>query len=167
METGFSLGSNLGDRAGALAEARRRLLAEPGARLLAQSPAYETEPVGVLPAYRDLKFLNAVLVVASEHGAEQWLDALSRIEHDMGRRRTGDRFAPRSIDIDLLYCGACCIDSGGLVVPHPRWAERRFVVQPLCDVRPGLVLPGAGRTVRQVLEALPDEEEVALWPGAW
>ncbi len=169
MESGFSLGSNLGDRRAALAAARDALRATPGARLLAQSPIYETTPVGVRPEYRDLAFYNAVVLVESDRDAAAWLQRVETVERALGRVRGPDRFAPRPIDIDLLYCGDACIDSGGLVVPHPRWAERRFVVQPLADVRPDLVLPGAARTVREVLDGLAGDEaaRIAVAADAW
>ena len=167
MEAGFSLGSNLGDRLAHLAAARDQLAALPEARLVAQSPAYETEPVGVTPEHRHLLFLNAVVVLESPRDARAWLAAIRRIEHDLGRRRSANRNAPRPIDIDLLYAGAEAIEDGALVVPHPRWAQRRFVVQPLADVRPDLVLPGRRRTVAAVLRALPAAEAVALYARAW
>ena len=168
VEAGFSLGSNLGDRLGYLRAARDRLAAAPGARLAAQSPVYETEPVGVKPEFRHLKYLNAVVIVVSDLDAAAWLERLDAIERDLGRVRTDDRFAPRTADIDLIYRGDSAIDGGGLVVPHPRWMQRRFVVQPLADVRPGLVLPGAGRSVREVLAALTDApESVGLFAREW
>jgi 2-amino-4-hydroxy-6-hydroxymethyldihydropteridine diphosphokinase len=167
IETGFSLGSNEGDRLARLVEARDRLLDRAGARLAAQSPVYETEPVGVRPEHRDRTFLNAVIVLASHRRAGQWLHVIGDVEKAMGRVRTADRFAPRPIDIDVLFSGADCIESGILIVPHPRWAERRFVVQPLADVRPDLVLPGAGRAVREVLAALPPGEGVELLAREW
>ncbi len=157
MEIGFSLGSNRGDLVAHMKEAKRRILAYPDTDYVGQSPLYETEPVGVAPEYADLKFMNAVLVVNSRCSPAEWLDRLHALEYEMGRRRTEDRNAPRTIDVDILYAGTECIDSGGLVVPHPRWAQRRFVVQPLADVRPDLVLPGAGKTVREVLAGLEGE----------
>lgn len=157
MEVGFSLGSNRGDLVANMREAKRRILDAPDVTFVAQSPLYETEPVGVSPEYADLKFMNAVLVVESKRTAAEWLEVLHRIEDDMGRRRTDDRNAPRPIDVDILYAGEECIDRGDLVVPHPRWAQRRFVVQPLADVRPDLVLPGAGKRVREILAGLQGE----------
>jgi 2-amino-4-hydroxy-6-hydroxymethyldihydropteridine diphosphokinase len=168
METGFSLGSNLGDRLAHLSEARRRILTLPGVRCVAQSPVYETEPVGVKPEYRHLKFLNAVLVVESEQAPAWWLTALRRLEEDMGRNRTEDRYAPRPVDVDILYVGQERIrDPGRLEIPHPRWTIRRFVVQPLADVRPDLVLPGETLTVRERLSRLPDTEKIEKFAEAW
>ena len=157
MEVGFSLGSNHGDLVANMRDAKRRILDSPNVVFVAQSPLYETEPVGVAPEHAHLKFMNAVLVVDSAQSPEALLGRLHQFESDMGRRRVGDRNAPRPIDVDILYAGAEYIDSGGLIVPHPRWAQRRFVVQPLADVRPDLVLPGAGKTVKEILAELEGE----------
>jgi 2-amino-4-hydroxy-6-hydroxymethyldihydropteridine diphosphokinase len=167
MEFGFSLGSNLGDRLQHLAEARDRLVAEADTELAAQSPIYETEPVDVAAEYSDLKFLNAVIVIESTASAQEWLRRLGHIEDDMGRKRTADRNAPRPIDIDILYAGDLCIDGGGLVVPHPRWAEREFVVKPLGDVRPDLVLPGFGRKVADIMETVAGTGGLTVYADTW
>ncbi len=166
MEVGLSLGSNQGDRLAHMKAARDRILSASDVRFVAQSPLYETEPVGVRDEFRDLKFLNAVLVMESARLPERWLANLRELEYDMGRLRGADRNAPRPIDVDILYIDDQCIDSGGLVVPHPRWAERCFVVQPLADVRPDLVLPGMGRSVRQVLGDL-GKQGVVLFARDW
>jgi 2-amino-4-hydroxy-6-hydroxymethyldihydropteridine diphosphokinase len=168
MEVGLSLGSNLGDRLVHLARARQAIARLPGVDLLASSPVYETEPVGVRPRFRHLAFLNAVVVVESALAPQRLLDELHAIEADLGRARAGgDRNAPRPIDIDVLYAGAERIVTPDLTVPHPRWAERRFVVQPLADVRPDRVLPGEARPVRAVLLSLPDEPKVILFKREW
>ena len=167
MEIGFSFGSNQGNRLDHLRVGRRRLLATEDATLLAASPLYETDPVGVEPEYADLSFVNAVLIIESEQVVERWLEWLHEIESDLGRQRTGDRNAPRPIDIDILYAGNQCIDSGGLVVPHPRWTERRFVLQPLADVRPDLVLPNQTRTVAELLATLRSNDGLERLEDAW
>ncbi len=154
IESGFSLGSNLGDRMGQLREAVHRLASTPGAGLRACSPVYETDPVGVKPEHAHLKYLNAVVIIASSLTAADWLRRIAEIEGALGRVRTDDRHAPRTLDIDLIYHGAEMLGGRGVTVPHPRWAEREFVVRPLADVRPDLVLPGAGRTVREILKGL-------------
>ena len=167
-ELGVGFGSNLGDRLALLSEAMRRLVAEPGWRLLTRSPVYETDPVGVKPEHRHLAYLNAVAIFEAADTAKQCLDVLARVEADLGRVRSDDRYAPRTIDLDLLYHGANVVESRALVVPHPRWATRLFVVQPLADVRPDLVLPGSGRRVREVLESLRDSREgVRLFAQTW
>lgn len=167
MEIGLSFGSNLGDRLRHLREARRRIASIPGVRIEAESPVYETEPVDVAPPYREAAFLNAVLIVESEMEPRMLARELHRIEAEMGRVRGPDRNSPRTIDLDMLYAGRMRLISPELTVPHPRWAERRFVVQPLADVRPDLVLPGETRAVRDVLAALPDRSAVVLFARRW
>lgn len=167
-EAGFCLGSNLGDRRAALVAARDALAALPGVRRLAASPIYETEPVGVKPEFRHLAYLNAVVILSAPRDAAGWMADVHRIEADLGRVRTSDRFAPRTVDIDLLYCGTEWTETENLTVPHPRWSERRFVVRPLADVRPDLRLPGCDRTVREVLAGLPaDAGRVRLFAAEW
>jgi 2-amino-4-hydroxy-6-hydroxymethyldihydropteridine diphosphokinase len=159
VEIGFSLGSNLGDRVAHLRAAKRMLLEQPQARFLAQSSLYETEPVGVDPAYRHLTFVNAVLLIGSSWPVEGWMSRVQGIEDALERQRTADRFAPRTIDIDILYAGGTSVGGTGLVVPHPRWAGRRFVLEPLAEVRPDLILPGARGSVRSILDQLPANTE--------
>lgn len=167
MEIGFSLGSNMGDRLARLSEAKQLMLEVTSSNVLAQSRVYETEPVDVLPQYAEMAYLNAVLILDSPVSSRDWLRVVGDIEIKMGRRRTADQNAPRPIDIDILYAGEEYIDTGGLTVPHPRWAERRFVVRPLADVRPNLVLPGSGKNVREILQALPETERVTPLVESW
>ena len=167
LEIGFSLGSNLGDRLENLTAAKECLLSFPEARLIEQSSVYETEPIGVRPEHAHLQFLNVVLIIKSTWPVEPWLAKVGAVEKKLARDRSEDRYAPRTIDIDILYAGDSCIDSGGLVVPHPLWAQRRFVVEPLAEVRPDLILPGAGRTVRETLNALPPGEQCVVFVKNW
>jgi 2-amino-4-hydroxy-6-hydroxymethyldihydropteridine diphosphokinase len=167
MEFGLSLGSNLGDRATNLIEAKRRILSLPGVKGVAQSPLYETEPVGVKPEYKDLQFLNSVLVVESTKPVGEFHQLLAGVERDIGRQRTVDKYAPRTVDIDLIYAGDETIDRAGLKIPHPLWAKRRFVVHPLADVRPDLVLPGSAKPVHEILAALPAGEGVKVFQKEW
>jgi len=167
VEYGLSLGSNLGDRMRHLRAARERVCAQLGTRLLAQSRVYETEPVDVSDAYRDMPFLNAVIVVESAAPPRAMNARLHAIEAELGRERAGDRNAPRPIDIDIVYAGAFRVRDAVLTLPHARWAERRFVVQPLADVRPDRVLPGEARTVREILLALPREPVVVPFAEEW
>lgn len=166
MEIGLSLGSNLGDRLAHLQAAREAVRRLPGVTLVAQAPVYETEPVGVKPEFAHLTFLNTVLILASARPAAELQQDLAEVERRLGRVRGEDRFAPRAIDIDVLFAGDLWLETDRLTLPHPRWARRRFVVQPLADVRPDLVLPGAGRTVRAVLDALPPGEGTAIFAAA-
>ncbi len=157
MEYGLSLGSNLRDRVAQL----------PGVSTVEASAVYETEPVGVRPEYEDQPYLNAVLAVISTAHPNAMSEAVHAIEADLGRVRTEDRFAPRPIDIDILYAGDTMMEDEDLTLPHPRWAERRFVVQPLADIRPRLVFPGDHQTVRDVLRALPAEPAATRFTAEW
>ena len=167
MEYGLSLGSNLGDRLALLKSARDRVSSIPGVLNIVPSSVYETAPVGVHPEYEHLAYLNAVLVVTATTSPTAMSTAIHSIEDAMGRVRTEDRFAPRPIDIDILYAGKICSADQSLTLPHPRWAERRFVVQPLADVRPGLIFPGDQKTVRNVLNSLPSEPAVSRFTETW
>ena len=155
MEIGFSLGTNLGDRLANLRGAADRIQAFPDTTILARSRIYETAPVGVKPQYRDMAYLNAVLIISTGLPVEEVSLRIHAIEADMGRVRTGDRFAPRPIDIDILYAGNDIRNDDDLTLPHPRWADRRFVVQPLADVRPDLTFPGDRLSVARILSSMP------------
>ncbi len=129
------LGANLGDREGAI----RRAATLIEARRL--STIRETEPWGVLEQPR---FLNAVAEVETGVGAPALLERLLEVERELGRVRGPERWGPRAIDLDLLLYGGEAIDEPGLKVPHPRLHERLFVLEPLAELAPGLVVPGRG-----------------------
>ncbi len=167
MEVGLSLGSCLGDRLAYLSQARSGIAALRDVTIIAASPIYETEPVGVKPEYANLPYLNAVLIVETSLDPETLRQELAKIEQAGGRIRTEDKFAPRTLDIDMLYAGAAQIDSATLLLPHPRWAHRLFVVQPLADVRPDLVLPGGEQTVAERLRELPLTPPIRLFAEEW
>jgi len=167
MEVGLGLGSNQGDRIDHLKKAKAALLSVPGIQLLSQSSLYETEPVGVKPEYQHLKFINAVLSVLCEISLADLQQATLKIEEDIGRQRTRDQFAPRPLDIDILYAGSLIIDSPTLKLPHPQCLKRRFVLEPLAEIRPELVLATSNLTVQDLLAGLPSGEEVFKMPDAW
>jgi len=167
LEYGLSLGSNLGDRLAHLQSAREGIAKIPGVERVEQADVYETAPVGVRPEYAALTYLNTVLIVSATTSPNAMSAAIHAIETEMGRIRTEDRFAPRPIDIDILYAGDELSEDDALTLPHPRWAERRFVVQPLADVRPDMRFPGDLRTVSDVLNALPTEPVVTRFTSAW
>ncbi|MBN2164134.1 MAG: 2-amino-4-hydroxy-6-hydroxymethyldihydropteridine diphosphokinase [Pontiellaceae bacterium] len=168
MEIGFSLGSNLYNRKRLLMQAKNLLLSAPRTRFVDQSPIYETTPVDVKPEYQEMTYLNSIIIVESDLPLESWLSYIGKIEHMLGRERNEtDRNAPRPIDIDIIYAGDQIIDSGGLEVPHPRWAERRFVVQPLNDVRPGMILPEARKPVSEILRTLPPDDGLCVYDERW
>lgn len=135
------LGANLGDRAAMLRAALEQLAAEPEIVLVAVSGFRDTEPVGITDQPR---FLNAAAAVETELPARDLLDRLLAFERELGRTRTGPRFGPRTIDLDLLLYGSQEIDEPGLAVPHPRLHERLFALEPLAELDPELVLPRRG-----------------------
>lgn len=145
MTTAYvALGSNLGDREATI----RRAAAAIGARRV--SSIRETEPWG----YADQpRFLNAVAEIETELGPRELLERLLAVERELGRERTGPRYGPRTIDLDLLVHGDAAVAEPGLEVPHPRLAERLFVLEPLAELAPDLEIPGAGR-VQELLRGL-------------
>ena len=150
-----ALGSNLGDRLANLQAAHDLIASLPGTLSLEASPVYETEPVGVSDAHRSLIYLNAVLAVRTTLDVETWSLRLHAIEDALHRVRTGERNAPRPIDVDLITYGDVRMSRPDLTLPHPRAALRRFVLQPLADLRPDIILPGESRTVSALLASLP------------
>ena len=148
MRAYIGLGGNLGDRRSYLDRAVALLEREAGIEVVAVSEVRETEPVG----YADQPpFLNAAAAVETELPPHRLLERLLEVERELGRERTGPRFGPRTIYLDLLLYGDQTLDDPGLVVPHPRLHERRFVLEPLLDLDPELALPD-GRRVRDLLD---------------
>jgi len=153
----LSLGSNLGDRGENLAVALKRL--EEKVKIVKVSSIYETEPVG----YEDQPwFLNLVCAVETGLSPQALLKLAKAIERKLGRRGTV-RFGPRIIDIDILLYDGLTLDSPDLVIPHPRLAERAFVLVPLKEIAPNLVHPSLGLTIEELLERLENPEEVRLY----
>jgi 2-amino-4-hydroxy-6-hydroxymethyldihydropteridine diphosphokinase len=145
-----ALGSNLGNRAGHLRYGASRLTAL--LRDLRVSSYFETAPVGV--PLGQPRFLNAAAVGETRLPPQELLRAMLAIEAERGRLRpyTG---APRTLDLDLILYGDRVIDEPELVVPHPRFRERRFVLEPLAEVAADLVDPSTGKTIEQLLNLLP------------
>ena len=138
----IGLGSNLGEREATLAAAVEELDAAPGVSVLGVSTLIDTEPVGVLDQPR---FLNGALALETELPARELLDLLLAVEARFGRDRSAvPAQGPRTLDLDLLVYGEEEIDEPGLRVPHPRLHERAFVLRPLAEVEPELVVPGKG-----------------------
>jgi 2-amino-4-hydroxy-6-hydroxymethyldihydropteridine diphosphokinase len=105
-------------------------------------------------------YLNAVIEIEYDQPAIALLDSLLKIERALGRPSKRPRNAPRIIDLDLLYVGNLTLNSPEIVIPHPRITQRRFVLQPLADIAPELVLPGQAASIRDLLMRLKTEEEV-------
>jgi 2-amino-4-hydroxy-6-hydroxymethyldihydropteridine diphosphokinase len=135
------LGANLGRREATLRRALDLLAADPRIDVAGVSRFRETDPVGLVDQPR---FVNAAAALDTDLSPRELLDRLLEVERELGRTRAGPRFGPRTIDLDLLLYGNTELDEPGLRVPHPRLHERRFVLEPLVDLDPELVVPGRG-----------------------
>jgi len=156
----LSLGSNLGDRAELLKLCRVQIDAQVG-RILQTSSLYETAPWGNLaqPYY-----LNQVLRIETALEPLSLLAKILAIENELGRERQV-RWEARTIDIDTLYLGSRVVSEPQLTVPHPRLAERRFVLEPLVEISPSFVHPVLGKTNKELLDACQDGLPVQLFKG--
>ena len=158
LKTAFlSLGSNLGDRAARIEQALTAL-PQAGVVVLRRSALYETEPVGTAP---QRWFLNCVVEIETELMPLGLLHLLKRIERELGRNPSaGAQPAARSIDLDILGYGQLVADSPELTLPHPRLAERRFVLEPLRELAPDWRHPVTRLSVAEMLAALRDHAAV-------
>jgi len=166
MRIGIALGSNLGDRIANLRTARTAIvdLATDKSSVVV-SPVYETEPVDCEPGAG--KFLNAVMEIEYDGDPTDLLQEMIRIEESLGRDRKHARNISRKIDIDLLYADDLNIENERLQLPHPRLHQRKFVLQPVADIRPDLVLPNQMKTVRELLAHSEDSAKVISFARKW
>lgn len=155
----LGLGANLGDRCGQIGRAVELLAASIG-DVVSLSPLYETEPWGLLEQPR---FLNAACALDTLLLPHALLDALKRIERELGRVPTA-RNGPRTIDLDILLYGELRLDTPRLQVPHPGLAERLSVLVPLADIAPQLVLPATGLSIVELLARLGSRVGIAPYP---
>jgi 2-amino-4-hydroxy-6-hydroxymethyldihydropteridine diphosphokinase len=155
----IGLGSNLGDSRQHVLDAIDALARLPATRVSARSRLYSTPPWGVL---EQPSFVNAAVSIETPLAPHDLLDALLSIERADGRVRDGERWGPRTLDLDLLHIVGVELHDGKLTLPHPRMAERAFVLLPLNDLAPELYLPGLG-TVGGMLAAV-DSSECRLLP---
>jgi len=166
MRACIAFGSNLGDRLLMLRQARACLVASP---LLAPpflaSGVYLTSPVDCPPGSEP--FLNAVLEAELTGEPLALLRDLRGLEAALGRPGKSKRNAPRCIDLDLLYVGEIEMETEELVLPHPGISTRGFVLEPLAEIRPGLVLPGQTLTVSKLLNKLPPGDTVEMVDEKW
>jgi len=140
MRFGIALGSNLGDRAANMQRGIALLLAVPEIELKASSPIYETDPVDCAPATQ--AFLNSVIEIEAACTPHVLHRHLKAIESALGRPEQRERNSPRTLDLDLLYADDVVSADPELILPHPRMHLRSFVLRPLVDIRPDLILPG-------------------------
>ena len=166
MRVGVALGSNLGERLAHLRNARKDIGALPGALPpLRSSAIYETEPVGCEKGAA--KFLNAVIEFGYAGEALELLHQLATIEKLWGRASAHPKNVSRTLDLDLLYFGELEIETGDLQLPHPRIAEREFVLRPLADISPDLVLPKQAESVSFLLLRFPEATAVVRVDLEW
>jgi 2-amino-4-hydroxy-6-hydroxymethyldihydropteridine diphosphokinase len=157
MDAYIALGSNLGDRELNLLRGVAEVGRLPDSRVTALSSFYETSPVGTV--VQDA-FYNAVLCLSTRLDARTLLTHLLRIEHETFKRVRTVLQGPRRMDLDLLLYGSDAINEVDLVVPHPRLPERRFVLQPLCEIAPNLLHPLTGTSICELLASLNSDEIV-------
>ena len=138
----IGLGANLGPREATLLRAVDLLAASSGIEVLELSSLRETDPVGVTD---QPTFVNGALAVETTLSPHELLDTLLGVERELGRVREGERWGPRTIDLDLLVYADEVVDEPGLRVPHQRLHERRFALEPLAELEPDLEIPGLGR----------------------
>lgn len=158
VRAAVALGSNLPPRRQHLEEGVRRLAAWQGCAVKARSRVYETAPLGGPPQG---PFLNAAVLLDTTLSPGALLAALLEVEALLGRRRTV-RNGPRTLDLDLIFYGDRVLDRPGLRIPHPRFRERGFVLHPLSDIIPRFQDPETGRTVAELLRALPPGKDGIL-----
>ena len=166
MRAGIALGSNLGDRLANLKAARARLSELPRVESpILASAVYESDPVDCEVSAG--KFFNAVVEIGYAGEAIDLLRALRRIEAAGGRSPTHLRNTSRTVDLDLLYFGQVILSTTELELPHPRMHTRRFVLEPLAEIRLDLILPLQRESVAALLKRLRDRSPLVLVASEW
>jgi 2-amino-4-hydroxy-6-hydroxymethyldihydropteridine diphosphokinase len=152
------LGANLGQPVEQCLEAVQQMHAADGIRVLRRSSLYRTEPVGI---QEQGWFVNAVVEINTVLKADELLQALLAIERLMGRQREARR-GPRIIDLDILLYGQQVIRSPDMIIPHPEFHKRRFVLIPFYEIAPYVIHPAFGVSIRGLLDRLEDDRKVEL-----
>jgi 2-amino-4-hydroxy-6-hydroxymethyldihydropteridine diphosphokinase len=155
----IGIGSNLGDRKANFLEAIDRIQKIPGTRIVKQSSLYESEPLGDAKTW----FVNAVVELETECGADELLKRLKHIEAAMGRKRVrGKRWGSRVIDLDILFFNNEIISKRTLKIPHPELHNRRFVLAPMSELAPQLIHPKLSVSVSELLAGVKDTKKIHL-----
>jgi len=155
----IGIGSNLGERRDNVREARRRIAELPKTRVVKESSLYESEPHGDAKTW----FVNSVIEIETELGAPELLKKLQAIEQEMGRKRAkGKRWGSRIIDLDMLFFDMETISKKTLKVPHPRIAQRRFVLLPLSELAPQLIHPALSGSISHLLAKVQDKKKIHM-----
>lgn len=149
----IGIGSNEGDRLTNISRAIQQLGSAPGVHVVQLATIYDTKPVGGPP---QPEFLNTVAELETLSSPQELLEIVKRIEWQLGRVPTTQRWGPRVIDLDILLYDDRIIHEPNLVIPHARLHERRFVLEPLAQLAPALTHPILGQTIAQLLERLPE-----------
>jgi len=157
----LGVGSNVGDRRAELQAAVDALAGE-GIRPLASSSTYDTDPVGEV--FEQPSFLNACVRVETELGPLELLDAVKRLERELGRSSGGERHGPRAIDIDVLLLGDLELADERMTLPHEQLLNRRFVLIPALELDFDTAVPD-GRRLSDALAVLPPLDEGVRWAG--
>ncbi len=156
----LSLGSNLGDRAGNIALAKKEI-EKAGNTVLSESGIYESSPWGYESEHA---FYNQCIEAGSHLEPLDFLVMVKRIEKEMGRVKTDDRYVDRIIDIDILFCDDLIVNMDELTIPHPYLQERRFVLLPLAEITPGKIHPVSNYSVLELLKSCPDKGIIRRLP---
>src|SRR5262249_8659651 len=153
----LAFGSNLGDREEYLRAGMRGLSAR-GINIIRCASLYSTEPLEILD---QPWFLNTVLVAGTDFGPDELLRTCMEVEKENNRLRDQSK-SPRTLDIDIIFYGNRIIETPNLVVPHPSFVARRFVLVPLAEIAADFIDPRTGKTVQQLLQICPDRSSVVL-----
>ncbi len=165
VEAIVAFGGNVGDVLPGFLSAREQITCTRGLRILDSSCVYRSPPMG--PAEQS-DYLNAIVLLDVDIEAKTLLQYMQNIEKEHGRIRTGERWGPRTLDLDLIAYDDTVMRTTYLTLPHPRMCERIFVLQPLCDIRPGWRHPVLKQTANKLLETLiaagvPGLKEKRVW----
>ncbi len=157
----FSSGSNQGDRLNSLVQAARLIDKQVG-KIIEYSPVVESEPWGF---NAETSFYNQALMVETEYSPQQVLNKVLKIEQELGRIRSGKEYSSRIIDVDILFYDEKQLAEHNLVIPHPFLHERKFVLEPLAAIAPGLIHPVLQKTISELLQQLKDPSPITTVIG--